>query len=271
MAKVNFNDVNTRNERRNDFTKVGYFNTLKDDGDEAVVRFAYHNVDEFDLITIHTIEMGGKWRKVSCLRNSAQDPIQNCPFCEAGERLATKFYVKLVEYTRDDNGNIVSQAKVWERPLSFAKMLKSYFDEYGDISEYVFKIKRHGAKGSMQTTYDIVLANPNVYKPELYSKDFSAFSTLDLSKHSYYIMSKEEMAEYLDPTPANNGKESFTACVEEANKPIIDDEPKKASPTQAPWEDNTRVPWEDNTRAVNSWQTPTTATTLERPRRVYNY
>ena len=64
-------------------------------------------------------------------------------------------------------------------------------DEYGDLRDVVFKIKRRGARGSLQTTYDILPANSNIYKEEIYKKDFSCFNNFDTSKHSYFIKTGE--------------------------------------------------------------------------------
>ena len=94
-------------------------------------------------------------------------------------------------------GRVVATPKVWERPVSFAKTLKSYFDEYGNLSDCVFKIKRRGLKGSLQTTYDVMFANPMIYKPEIYVKDFSGFANLDLAHHSYMNKTFEEMAQFV--------------------------------------------------------------------------
>ena len=180
------------------FQKVGYF-SLKNDGDTAVVRFAYKDKSEFEIATVHTVEIDGRYKRVVCLRD-AKDPIEKCPLCDAGEKLYSKFYVKLIEYTKDEEGKVVATPKVWERPAGFAQVLDSLCTEYGgSLSEHVFKIKRRGAKGDMQTTYDVMYANPELYKESVgYVKDFSAFENFDLSKHSYYIKSFAELEEFLE-------------------------------------------------------------------------
>ena len=201
MAKFDFTEYENRssiNKGEDKRTKVGYFNSLKNDGDEAVVRFFYTSPAQFELVSVHNIKLGDKWRRISCLRESAYAPITDCPLCEAGEKVTLKFFVKLLEYVRDENGNIVAIPKVWERPMSFATTLKSYFDEYGDISQHVFKIKRHGVANDINTTYDIIYANPNIYKPEIYVPDFAGLDKLDLSRHSYMVKSRDEMLSYLD-------------------------------------------------------------------------
>ena len=181
------------------FQKVGYF-SLKNDGDVALVRFAYKTSAEFNITTVHTVEIDGRYKRVSCLRESGKEPVSKCPLCEAGEKLYSKFYVKLIEYTKDESGNVVATPKVWERPSGFAQQLEPLCAEYGgDLCDHIFKIKRRGAKGDMQTTYDVMYANPELYKESVgYVKDFSAFDNFDLSRHSYYVKSFEEISEFLE-------------------------------------------------------------------------
>lgn len=175
--------------------KVSYF-SLKDDGDEAVVRFTYDSTDQFHLVTVHTVEEDGKFRRVSCLR-TAREPLDKCPLCAAGEKVYDKFYVKLIQYETNSIGQVVAKAKVWERPASFSRVLENYLVEYGPLSDIVFKIKRRGVRGDMKTTYDIIYANPVVYKPEIYVKDFSDFEGYDLDRFFYTKRTVEEMNEYL--------------------------------------------------------------------------
>lgn len=177
------------------FQKVGYFK-LENDGDSTLVRFAYKTKADFQITTVHVVE---GYRKVMCLRD-AKDPVDKCPLCAAGEPLLNKIYVKLIEYTKDAEGNVVATPKVWERPSGFASVLDSLCEEYGsDLCDHVFKIKRRGVKGDRKTEYDVMYANPELYKESVgYVKDFSAFDNFDLSKHSYYVKSFDEIAEYCE-------------------------------------------------------------------------
>ena len=197
MAKYNYENYEKSSAAEStQKSKVGYFNSLKDDGDEAVVRFIYTSPNEFDIVTVHNVQVGDRWRRVSCLREG-YDPLEKCPLCQKGNSVGVKFYVKLLEYYTKEDGTIGAQAKVWERPASFAKLLKSYIDEGYNLSECIFKIKRRGAKGSLQTKYDVMYANPQIYKPEIYVKDFSDFEGFDLSHHSYYEKTFEELATFV--------------------------------------------------------------------------
>ena len=155
--------------------RVGFFG-LRDDGDEAIVRFNYNDVDDFykDLYTVHPVTIDGKFRKVNCI-NDIKNGVHTCPLCEAGVQLQNKFYIQLIEYTRDEQGNIVPQARVWERPTSYMQLLGNLVAEYGPLKDSVFKIKRVGERGNMQTTYNIMFCNPSIYNDQLYTKDFSVF------------------------------------------------------------------------------------------------
>lgn len=195
MAEFSFEELNKQQESKQQATRterprVGYF-SLKDDGDEAIVRFNYSSSKEFNLVTVHTVKIGERYRDISCLDD-------NCPFCTEYDNKSRKFYVKLIEYTRDENGQIVATPKVWKRPAMFAQTLNSYLIEYGDLKNIVFKIKRRGKKGELSTTYDLMLANPSIYKDELYAKDFSGFDNFDLSRHSYMNKTREEMFEFIE-------------------------------------------------------------------------
>ena len=154
-------------------SRVGYF-SLKNDGDEAIVRFVYNDPSEFEIYTVHPVTKGGKFRRVNCI-NDLKAGIHNCPLCAAGVQLQNKFYIRLIEYVRDDQGNIIPYARVWERPTSYIQTLANLFSEYGPLNNSVFKIKRSGAPGDMKTTYNIMYSNPSIYNEQLYPKDFSAF------------------------------------------------------------------------------------------------
>lgn len=180
--------------------KVGFFG-LKDDGDEAIVRFAYSSLEEFNIVTVHSVKTttrDGKetYKRVSCLREG-QDSVSKCPLCASGNKLASKFYVKLIEYVKDENGKITPKARVWERPAKFAKELKSFMDEYGDLTNFIFKVKRRGNRGSMDTTYDIIPTRQDVYKQEVYVKNFSDFDGYKMAGSSYLVKTADEMNAYL--------------------------------------------------------------------------
>ena len=197
MAKFNYDEV--QNNGTSSFTRsnVGYFNSLKDDNNFAIVRFAYKKDTPFDTVTVHKINVNNMWRNVSCLREVGDNSKDSCPLCAAGEKISYKVFIKLVEYTKDENGNVVATPKIWERPSKFVAKLKTYIAEYGDICDMVFKVVRHGKAKATDTEYELIPVNQTIYPESIYVKNFSDFETLDLSHHSYMEKTKEEMEEYL--------------------------------------------------------------------------
>lgn len=211
--------ANTPRQTQPQASRVGFFG-LKDDGDEAIVRFAYSNPDEIEVFTTHAVTINGKFRKVNCLR-TFKDPIDNCPLCAAGQNFQQRVYIKLIEYVRNDDGTITPTPKVWERSSSYVQILTNLFTEYGDISDCVFKIKRAGAKGDMKTTYSIMFGNPSIYNSQLYPKDFSAFENYKILGGPLMDKNYDELKELVsDAAEVTTQHQTFT--------------PQVAQPTQTP-------------------------------------
>ena len=168
MANLSFNEVNFDSNTNNP-NQIGFFN-LSNDGDEAVVRFMQDTVESFDIVSVHDIKLGNKYRKINCLRNPS-DPITSCPLCARGDKLSNRIFIKLIEYVKNEDGTVTALPRVWERSVNYAKTLRSYIDNYGPLSDIICKIIRHGASGSMQTTYEIVPnLNKAIYPDNVYVK-----------------------------------------------------------------------------------------------------
>lgn len=221
MAKFNYSDYEStqvKSAQTKERSNVGYFKSLKDNGDTAIVRFAYHSPSEFDIVTIHKAQINGNWRSISCLKGP-YDSVDNCPLCKAGVKLNRKIYVKMLEYVRDENGNIVPKAVIWERPAEgkndFVKKLMSIIGAgYSDLSKYVFTIKRNGFKGSLDTTYDVNPANPDIYPANVYVPDFKDFEGFTLTPHSYIERSFEDLDEFVRTGTMPQFKSSKTVQVQ---------------------------------------------------------
>lgn len=181
MAKLSYEEYekfNSKSGEQSQRSLIRFF-ALKDDGETAIVRFNIHTLADIAVSSVHTVENmeDGKkrYRIVSCIRSSFNDPVEKCPLCEAGNKMSFKIFVPLVAYNQDENGNIIADAMIWQQGTRIRQTLKSFIDDYGDLSDMLFKITRHGKKGDVNTTYSILPANPNVYKSTIYVKDFSAF------------------------------------------------------------------------------------------------
>lgn len=236
MAKISYEEAQVSSNNNN--TGIGFF-TLVDDGDEAVVRILHDSTDSFDIVTVHDISVGDKRRKIDCLR-SFRDPLDKCPFCNAGMKTSQRFYIHLLEYQKDpETGNIVVLPRIWERSTQYATTIKNLMDEYGPLSDCVFKIRRNGAKGDMHTTYSIMFGNPNVYKEEFYPKDESAFEDYSVVGNIVSSKTEDEMKYYLI-----NG--SFEDTTETSSQPST-----------------------NNAANTAPWQSPNTVSTVSRPQRFY--
>ena len=211
MAQINFNDTSL--EQSTNFSNPTFF-SLKNDGDEAIVRFNYVNSSQFKIYTVHNVAMEGfpYGRKVNCIREP-KEPLDNCPLCKSNIPTRNVFIVELLQYVTDPNtGNITAIPKCWERTLTYSYKLKGLIDEYGPLSDSIFKIKRIGAAGSRDTTYEIYYCNPKMYPDNLYPADFSSFKEFDPLKGIILNKSREDINIYLTTGkfPQNRNSSSMT-------------------------------------------------------------
>jgi hypothetical protein len=224
MAQMSYEDFSKSTETRQmstnsqgqNFSSVTYF-ALTDDGSEAIVRFNIADINDLTVHSRHSVNINGKRRNVECLR-TPNEPLDKCPLCAAGEKVAYRIYVPLVKYEIVD-GKVEAQACIWDQPARFRETLKSYAMDYGDLRDYLFKVVRHGKKGDPSTTYVLLPANPNIYKPEVYVQDFSSFDNYSLNRGVILNKTAEEMAEYLRtgefPLPQEYTKKEQSKLVEE--------------------------------------------------------
>lgn len=190
MAQITFDQIKDPSS-----TGVGFF-TLKNDGDEAIVRIMHDSIEDFDIQTTHPIQVSGKFRSVSCLRTPTE-PLEKCPICQSGARVNQRIFVRLVQYTMGADGTVTAEPKVWERSTQYATILRNMLNEYGPLSDVIFKIRRNGAARSVNTTYDIMYANPANYNSPAYAKMpelFEGYSTLGTA-----VLNKnyEELAQFV--------------------------------------------------------------------------
>lgn len=125
---------------------TGFF-SLKDDKDVARVRFMYKGLDDVEGYAVHEVDIDGKKRYVNCLRNY-DDPVENCPFCEAKKFQIAKLFIPLYDVDEE-------RIKVWERGKKFFSKISSICARYSDLVSHIFEIERNGKRGSTQTTYEI--------------------------------------------------------------------------------------------------------------------
>lgn len=203
MAKVSFdvavdenNSYNTNNNTTNPGSDVGFF-TLKNDGDEAIVRFMDDSTDDFEILAVHNVTVGNKYKKVNCIR-TPQEPLSNCPLCESGASISLRFFIRMLQYVPQADGTYVPKAVIWERNTAYAKTLKSYMENYGSLSDMICKVIRHGKAGDTNTTYEII---PNLskmtYRDDVFVKDTNLFG--NFKAEGTFVMNKShgEISEFL--------------------------------------------------------------------------
>ena len=240
MAKLNWNDfqeqvaaMEERQANAGNGPRVGYF-SLKNNGDEAIVRIMHDTPEDFDILAVHQTQVDGRYRSVSCLRGP-NDPMDMCPFCADGKRVNLRLYIHMIQYVKDDQGNVVAQPKVWERSTNNAKTLVNYMNEYGPLSDMIFKIKRNGAAGSMDTTYDILPGNAKLYPENVYVRDESLFEGYQALGHAVLDKNYEEMMAMLDgTTPAAPAPAAPQAPVARPTYDQVVKAPQASTYTQAP-------------------------------------
>lgn len=233
MAKISFDSVPSVGESSNT-NSVGFF-TLKNDGDEAIVRIMHDTVEDFDILTTHPISLGGKFRTVNCLRDP-RDPMEQCPLCKNGTKVQSRIFIHMIQYVKNNQGQVVATPVVWERGANeYGTKLKTLMSEYGPLSNNVFKIRRNGKTGDTNTTYEILYGSPNMYSEQVYPKvpgafdNFSACGVVVLDKSYDEIMYFISTGNFPEKAKSSNSAPAGSNTA--------------SAPTTAP-SDASRMPWE---------------------------
>lgn len=149
---------------------------LRNDGDTIIVRFPYHSMHDIDsFVSTHNVLFpGDKYeKKVQCADH-------DCPLCKQGVKMHMRVMIKGIVYITDPaTGKVTLTPAIWDRPSAFADIeLKEKMEEYGDLTNCLFKLKRFGQ--GTGTRYQLnVITNTAVYNPEIYKADFSALDEID--------------------------------------------------------------------------------------------
>ena len=135
------------------FSKTGWFQ-LKDDGDTATVRLLHKGevgvkdgeTDyDFPIYEVHKLDVDGSGRDRTCLCKG-----ESCEFCKSGNKPQLRMFLQMINKDEKDKDK---QVQLWERGLTDIKNLIGLAGEYGDLTKRDIKIKRSGAKGILNTTY----------------------------------------------------------------------------------------------------------------------
>ena len=126
----------------------GGFFQLRDDGDQAQVRFMYESIDDVEGLSVHQVkDNNDKKHYVNCLREY-NEPKDICPFCAANMPVYAKLFIPLYDV---ESG----QTKTWERGKKFFSKMSSLCSRYPSLVSHLFTIERNGAKNDTSTTYEI--------------------------------------------------------------------------------------------------------------------
>lgn len=168
------NSTNTGNEGFQNNQKRTSFFSLPNDNDSAIIRFLHKDVNDFEVLDIHTINLGGKDRKIACTRNEG-----DCPLCKNNEYLEDegkfkyplqrRIFIHLLKYTSPTE----CEEQVFERGKDFIPKLLQLVEDYGPLCDRLYKIVRHGQKGSTDTSYDILPLDKDRFIPANYKFDLN--------------------------------------------------------------------------------------------------
>lgn len=131
------------------------FLSLANDGDQAIVRFAYNSILDIPIYLIHEIPgEDGRNKNVGCLRSSYDQPDSVCPLCAAGYMTKKSIYFNV----RNEQ---TGEMQLWQKTEAFFRrnvlpILQEYEESGTPICSIPFKIKRNGAKGDTRTTYTLI-------------------------------------------------------------------------------------------------------------------
>lgn len=126
----------------------GSYFSLLDDGDTADVRIMYSGVQDIEGYAVHKVKLpDDSYKYVDCLR-SYSDPKDACPLCMAYNKLLTKFWIPLYNVAKEE-------IQFWERGKNFYSKLAELCSANPPLVSHIVEIERHGAKGDINTTYEL--------------------------------------------------------------------------------------------------------------------
>lgn len=141
-----FKNLKTYNEEN-----FGGMFLLRNDGDFADVIFMYQSEEDALIASTHYIKSNDYNGYVHCNGTG-------CPACAKGLRVQTKLFIPVYNIH-------ASELQFWDRGIRFqTQLMADVFANYPNPSEYVFRVTRHGAAGSVDTAYEITAVGKNTYK-----------------------------------------------------------------------------------------------------------
>lgn len=230
--------VSTRSNNNSDRAQVTFLGSLLNiDGSSVVVRFPYHSIDDIVYTTVHTVMdyPGFSYgKRVQCVDH-------DCPLCVQGLKQENKVYIKMLAYVQEGSSIVVKNV-LWERPAAFADIdLKDAFENYGDLSQRLFKLKRSGVK--INTRYNISAIDKDnaIYNNTTCPADFTELDTIDASRimtktYEQYERAKHpELAESAPAAPVSHPapQPAPESVVQPAPQPTVQPAVQPATPSDS--------------------------------------
>lgn len=193
---MSFKKVSDYNEER-----YGNMFLLRNDGDSADVIFLYESIDDALIADVHYIKSQNYSGYVHCCGGG-------CPACRKGIRVQNKLFIPLYNIS-------AGEVQFFDRSVRFENVLNnSVFSKFPNPSEFVFRIVRHGAVGSVDTTYEItaigrntdpnmsydsILKKNNIVFPDGYSRICKDLSVYELENMLNSTDNKDNIEDYTIP------------------------------------------------------------------------
>lgn len=211
-----FKTIDQYNEERQ-----GNFFQLKNDKDCADVIFLYENASQCLVAGTHYIKSANYNGYVHCCGSG-------CPACQKGIRVQQKLFIPLYNLT-------TGKIEFWDRTPRFEPQLQNdVFSKFPNPSDFIFRITRNGAAGSVDTTYAIeaiaknnvksyaqILVDNGIQLPDYYSavcRDLSAYEL-----QSMLVDTSKPLGEYTGTVAA--GAAAYGAVPRGAATPTAIPEP----------------------------------------------
>ena len=252
---------NTQNNSSNNENNahISFFN-LKD-GEDTLIRIMHEDVSKIDVVACHWIEYNGRNMMVNCPRNP-QDPVDKCPCCADGTPLMYRAFIRVLEYTQDENGNIQAMPKIWNRPASFIKILVDKEADWGPLNNVVCKVRRYGSGSN--TTFDVQPLPSERYPVSVYSKDTDVFNNYDPLGHAVMNMPNAMLNKGDAPTTSVKNNDAPPFEVNTQATPI-----PKAPVTASSFNEAPAFRSNPTTPAADTRTTTPVGDGFNRPRRFY--
>lgn len=149
MSVKSLQDLLSQHERkRSSQGKWEWLKELKNDGDTVTARLltkgiigtddAGQSMYDFDVHEVHKLKVDGFDRYIVCRQD-------DCPLCHTGNVSFLRIWIplQLADGTK----------KVWARGKREILQLMELTEQYGDLTQYLWEIKRQGDRGCADTCY----------------------------------------------------------------------------------------------------------------------